>query len=103
MLHDGRPDGSRQIVATGEDGDGNAAAPVEPQGRVGNEGREGGGTADADEDSLRQGEGPDGGGRGCDDISAGQGDGADEDGAHDALSIGQSSQHDPAQPEADHG
>ena len=53
QLHDRRPDGAAQVVARGADRDGDAAPAREPVRDVGDQRREGGGAADADQASWR--------------------------------------------------
>ena len=55
VLQQGRPDRAGEIVSAGDNGDGDAAAPDEPQRDVGNQRSEGRGTAEhADQQGLRQ-------------------------------------------------
>src|SRR5262249_27295670 len=54
MLHDRRPNRARDIVAAGDDGDGNAASTGEPLRGVGDQRPERGGGAEPDEDVYKR-------------------------------------------------
>ena len=102
VLHDGRPQGAADVVARGADGDGDAAAAVEPVRDVGNQRGKARRAAEAD-DEVQKGELPNAAGQRRAEIAAAERKRADDERRHDAETIGDPSDDDPAKRKTDHG
>ena len=103
-LEDGRPDGAGEIIAARHDGDRNAPLPPEPERHIGHQRAEGDGAPEhADEQRLGQHELPIGAGKGGDEKSDGEHDGAEDERKPDAEAIGHPSHQHAADGKAHHG
>ena len=104
ILHYWRPDGTREVVAAHADRHGNAPIPVEPQGGVGHQRREGGrGAQQSDQHPVRQAELPKAGRRpGCG-ITEPERERAAEHYPHDTKTVRQATHQHTTHTEPDQG
>ena len=102
ILDDRRPDRAAHVVAGGTDGNGDAAPPREPVRDVGDQRRESGGRAEADE-NMHQRELPRVGAQRGPQIAAAEAERAEHQRPDDAEAVGHAADDDAAQRETDHG